>query len=102
MLGDGPAPPPSPYFDVHAGTGETSMLWAAAPNLVATDLLPTLKPNLIDAVALAEWRKGGEHARRITPDGYTGDPSKASAELGTRLLANRAKALAQAILSAGK
>ena len=102
VIGDGPAPPPSPYFDVHAGTGETSMLWAAAPNLVATDLLPTLKPNLIDAVALAQWRKGGEHARRITPDGYTGDPSKASAELGTRLLANRAKALAQAILSAGK
>ena len=94
---EGPAPPASPYFDVHAGTGETSMLWAAAPSLVATEMLPTLKPNLIDAVALAEWRKGGESARKITPGGYTGDPSKASAELGARLLANRAKALAQGI-----
>ena len=97
VTSDGPVLPPSPYFDVHAGTAETSMLWAAAPSLVATEMLPTLKPNLIDAVALAEWRKGGEYARKITPDGYTGDPSKANAELGERLLADRAKAFAQAI-----
>ena len=24
---------------------------------------------------LAEWRKGGEHARRVTPQGYFGAPS---------------------------
>jgi creatinine amidohydrolase/Fe(II)-dependent formamide hydrolase-like protein len=92
-----PRPPAGQYFDVHAGAGETSMLWSAVPGVVAVDEIPKLKPYLIDAAALAEWRKGGEDALRITPDGYTGDPSKASPDVGARVLTGRADAVADAI-----
>jgi len=92
-----PAPPASQYFDVHAGAGETSMVWSSFPDIVAVDQLPKLKPYLIDATALAEWRKGGEHTMKITPDGYTGDLSKASPEIGARIMAGRADAIADAV-----
>ena len=92
-----PAPPASQYFDVHAGAGETSMVWSSFPDVVAVDQLSKLKPYLVDAAALAEWRKGGEHAMKITPDGYTGDLSKASPEIGARILASRADAIADAV-----
>jgi creatinine amidohydrolase len=92
-----PQPPPGQYFDVHAGAGETSMLWSRFPDVVAVDQLSKLKPYLIDAAALSEWRKGGEHAMRITPDGYTGDLSKASPEIGARVLTSRADAIAEAV-----
>ena len=36
------------------------MMWSAVPGVVAVDEIPKLKPYLIDAAALAEWRKGGE------------------------------------------
>src|SRR5256885_5819548 len=77
-----PRPPAGQYFDVHAGAGETSMLWSTVPDVVAVDEIPKLKPNLIDAAALAEWRKGGENARPVTPASYTADLSQASPETG--------------------
>ena len=92
-----PRPPAGPYFDVHAGAGETSMMWSTVPDVVAVGEIARLKPNLIDAAALAEWRKGGENALRVTPDGYTGDLSKASPEIGARIVTGRADAIAEAI-----
>jgi creatinine amidohydrolase len=83
--------------DVHAGRGETSMLWAYYPRLVRQDLLPKLEPTRFTAEDLEEWRKGWANARRKTPDGYLGDPAAADPGLGRGIIEAQAAAVAEAI-----
>jgi creatinine amidohydrolase len=68
----------------HAGTYETSLFLAAAPQKVRTNLLPTLPPIRIDLPG--RLRAG---ARTFTEvggtDAYFGDPGRATAEEGERL-----------------
>jgi creatinine amidohydrolase len=87
----------SRYFDVHAGEFETSSMWAVCPDLVRDDVLPTLPSTDFSLDDLTEWRKGGEHARRKTPQGYLGDPAASSRDLGERLMADHAEIVAAAI-----
>jgi creatinine amidohydrolase len=87
----------SKYFDVHAGEFETSSMWAVYPDLVKDELLPTLKSTDFGIEDLTEWRKGGEHALRKTPQGYLGDPAASSRELGERMMAEHAEIVAEAI-----
>ena len=46
--------PLTAYADVHAGSGETSMMWAHCPRLVRDDLIPNLEPTRFNAEDLAE------------------------------------------------
>lgn len=87
------------YLDVHAGDWETSLVWAAFPDVVRGELLPRLAPTNLEQADLMEWRKGGEHALRTTPAGYFGDPAAASRERGLALLAREAEAVAAAVAS---
>jgi creatinine amidohydrolase len=89
-----------PYFDVHAGEFETSSMWAVYPGLVKDELLPTLTSTEFGIDDISEWRKGGEHARRKTPQGYLGDPAASNRAFGERLMAEQAELIAEAI--AGK
>ena len=84
----------SQYFDVHAGSFETSSMWASYPELVRTEMLPTLKSTDFGNDDLMEWRKGREHARRKTPLGYLGDPAESDPGLGARLLGEHAVVVA--------
>ena len=93
-----PAPAPAgPYADVHAGDWETSLMLALNPEVVRRDRIADLPPTNLTADDLAEWRKGHDHARRVTPDGYLGDPASAAADRGRADLDRDARAIAEAI-----
>lgn len=92
-----PQIPPKPHPDVHAGDMETSLLWGLYPRTVREELIPKLEPTNLDMAALAEWRKGHEHARRVTPNGYFGDPASADPERGRRQAEQQARLIAEAI-----
>ena len=87
----------SAYFDVHAGAIETSPMWAIYPDLVRTEILPTLKSTDFGPADMAEWRKGRGEALRKTPAGYLGDPAASDPEMGARIMANHAALVADAI-----
>ena len=46
---------------------------------------------------LMEWRKGCDHARRITPLGYFGDPAASTAEYGRYTMFREAQAIVGAL-----
>jgi creatinine amidohydrolase len=87
----------SAYFDVHAGAVETSPMWAIYPDLVRTEILPTLKSTDFGPADMAEWRKGRGEALRKTPAGYLGDPASSDPEMGARIMADHAALVADAI-----
>src|SRR5262249_21163297 len=89
--------PTGPFMDVHAGDWETSIVLATNPDLVRTEIIPGLESTDFSPADLAEWRQGGEGARRKTPLGYLGDPASATAERGRRTLDDEAVAAADAI-----
>ena len=92
---------PAPEFiDGHSGAGEHSMMMAFYPKVVKLDVIPTLKEAGVTPARLAEWRKGGDFARAITPLGFTGNPSRADAARGRAASEKNAQDLADAI--AGK
>jgi creatinine amidohydrolase len=90
-------PPGGPFMDVHAGNWETSVVWGAYPELVRQEIVPALASTDFSAADLAEWRRGGDVARRKTPHGYLGDPAAADAAEGRRSLEREATAIAEAI-----
>jgi creatinine amidohydrolase len=94
-FGSGSAPPR--YIEVHAGAGETSMVWHFFPSLVKTDLIPKLQPTNYGPEDLAEWRKGWDNARQKTPLGYFGDPASANPERGGQIFYENAARTAEAI-----
>ena len=70
---------------------------ALNPEVVRRDRIADLPPTNLTADDLAEWRKGHDHARRVTPDGYLGDPASADADRGRADLDRDARAIAEAI-----
>ena len=78
--------------DIHANRGETSMMLAIAPHLVRADRMadaddPDRTHDLVFRYT----------APALSANGVTGRPSEASAELGGRLLAATAKAIADRV-----
>ncbi len=77
-----PAGPPPLYLDIHAEGYETSVIWHYLPELINIEVLKELKPTNLTFKDLEVWRRGGTDARKITPNGYFGDPTKANPERG--------------------
>jgi len=75
-------PPPSKFVEVHAGGGETSIMWYYFPDLVRLDIWKTLKSSENTVQDLNIWRRGWDDGRRVTPQGIFGDPTTASPEKG--------------------
>ena len=75
---------PSPYLDIHAEAHETSFMWHYLPELVNLEVLKRLKPTHLTIKDLLVWREGGMEARKITPQGFFGDPTNADPERGKR------------------
>ena len=71
---------PSAYPDLHAGGSETSLMAKDFPALVNVEEARSLKSSLTAFQDLKVWERGGEEARKITPLGYCGDPSKIDLE----------------------
>ncbi|WP_432097009.1 creatininase family protein [Streptomyces sp. bgisy100] len=60
---------------VHAEEIESALMMRWFPEIVDYDAMERLKPTGLGREDLMEWRKGGEHARRVTPQGFFGAPS---------------------------
>lgn len=99
-----PAPPasgPAPvHLDIHAGDYETSMVLDICPGTVRSEIARALPATRLGMSDLAEWRKGEDAARRVTPEGYFGDPAKADPGRGAILLRQEAAAVAEAVAAA--
>ncbi len=83
---------PRDYLDLHAGAGETGMMAAYFPAQVNADLAKTLPPTKVTARELGEWVKD---MKKVTPQGYLGDPAgfdsakaRRETEDGCRLMAD--------------
>jgi creatinine amidohydrolase len=85
------------FMDVHAGDWETSIVMAEYPDLVREKIARTLPSTDFEPRDLAEWRQGGEHTKRKTPQGYLGDPAAADATRGAEDLETESAAIAAAI-----
>ncbi|GGQ35864.1 creatinine amidohydrolase [Actinomadura coerulea] len=96
LYGPDEGPPEGPV-DVHAGRWETSLMMHTHPRLVREEVRALLEPSGLGPDELAVWRRGHEHARRVTPDGYLGDPAAASAGEGHRTQTAAAEQAADAI-----
>jgi creatinine amidohydrolase len=77
-----PPEPLSPYLNIHAEGHETSFMWHYLPGLVNEEVLKILKPTNLAFKDLLVWTKGGREARKVTPQGYFGDPTTASPDRG--------------------
>lgn len=74
----------SPYLNIHAEAYETGLMLHYLSDLVNLEVLRTLKPTNLTFDDLLVWRKGGAEARKLTPQGYFGDPATANPEKGRR------------------
>jgi creatinine amidohydrolase len=91
-----PGPPPE-YLDIHAEGYETSLIWHYLPELIHLDVWKTLKSTKLTTKDLLVWRNGGSGARKITPQGYFGDPSTANPERGRKEIEDYGKVAAEVI-----
>lgn len=94
------AGPPPQHLDIHAGEWETSILLETTPSVVKADVASRLESTRLGPADLAEWRKGLDNAKRVTPHGYFGDPAKAEPALGSKLLELEGKSVADAVAAA--
>jgi creatinine amidohydrolase len=89
--------PPSAYLNIHAEAYETSFMWYYVPDLVNFEVWKTLKPTNLTLQDLEVWSKGGSEARKVTPQGYFGDPAAADPERGREEIETFGKVAAEAI-----
>jgi creatinine amidohydrolase len=88
---------PGPFLDIHAGSWETSVMLEFNADVVRQALVKDLPPTNLGPDDLAEWRKGHEVSRRVTPNGYFGDPATATAQEGLESIEREAAAIVDAI-----
>ena len=97
-----PAGPPPQYLEVHADKGETGLMAYYYPELVDVAMAKTLKPTNLGPKELGTWRTGGEVAKKITPQGYFGDPAAFDKEKAKAEFESGVKSAADVIESAVK
>ncbi len=66
---------------VHADEYETAAIVRFQPELVDYEKLRDLPPTNLTMKDLERWRKGGEEAKAVTPDGYFGAPNPIDPDL---------------------
>lgn len=66
---------------VHADEYETAAMVRFQPDTVDFEKLRDLPPTSLTMKDLERWRKGGEEAKAVTPDGYFGAPNPIDPEL---------------------
>ena len=89
--------PPPANLNIHAEAYETSFMLHYLPDLVNFEVWKTLKPTNLTLKDLEVWSKGGNEARRVTPQGYFGDPMSADPERGRTAIEAYGKVAADVI-----
>jgi len=92
-----PASSPPKYIDGHSGAGEHSSMAGLYPDVVKLGMIPTLKGTNLGPADLAEWRKGYDAAKKVTPLGYFGQPAEFNPEAGRKAAAANAQRIADAV-----
>jgi creatinine amidohydrolase len=82
------------YLDLHAGAAETGLIAAYFPSQVNVDLARTLQPTKVTVKELGEWAKD---MKKVTPQGYLGDPAKLDASKAQRETEDSCRLMADAI-----
>jgi creatinine amidohydrolase len=96
----GASPPSELGMGVHGGTDETSLMLHLAPHLVRMDLAERRVPEHIDEnryVRFGGRVSFGWLSNDFFPDGYIGDPTAATAELGATLFDGAVRAFCEAL-----
>lgn len=83
----------------HGGEVETSLVARWFPEVVDWDALERTTPYEMTGEGLTQWRRGGEDARAVTPEGYFGEP-RATGFDTWRYYERRAALMAEAVLEA--
>ena len=89
--------PSSRFVEIHADSYETSFMMEYFGGLVDREVLKSLRSTDLTVQDLMNWRRGWDEARKITPQGFFGDPASASPELGKRSIEEYAKTAAEII-----
>lgn len=63
------------FLDVHAGANETSWMLLEYPELTDIETAKRLKPTDLALKDMKEWSAGGNAAKKLTPQGYCGNPA---------------------------
>jgi creatinine amidohydrolase len=74
--------PPVPFLEIHADSYETGFMMHYFTDLADVEAMKPLKATDVTAQDLKVWRRGWDEARKITPQGFLGDPASASAARG--------------------
>ncbi len=82
------------YLDLHAGAGETGFMAAFFPDQVNTVLARTLQPTKVTVKELGEWVKD---MKKVTPQGYLGDPAQYDAAKAKSEVEASCRMMAEAI-----
>ena len=77
-----PPVPSVPLLEIHADSYETGFMMHYFTDLVDLEAMKSLGPTNVTVQDLKVWRRGWDEARKITPQGFLGDPASASAERG--------------------
>ena len=89
--------PPPANLNIHAEAYETSFMWHYLPDLVNLEVLKTLKPTNLTLKDLEVWGRGGSDARKVTPQGYFGNPAAADPARGRTEIETYGKVAADVI-----
>jgi len=87
---------PREYLDLHAGAGETGFMAAFFPEQVNAGLARTLQPTKVTVKEVGEWAK---NMKKVTPQGYLGDPAKFDAAKARKETEESCRMMAEAIAS---
>jgi len=82
------------YLDLHAGAGETGLVAAFFPGQVNAKLARTLPPTKVTMKEIGEWVKD---MKKVTPQGYLGDPAKYDAAEAKKEVEESCRMMADAI-----
>ena len=82
------------YLDLHAGAGETGFMSAFFPGQVNTELARNLQPTKVTVKEIGEWARD---MKRVTPQGYLGDPAKFDAAKAGKEMEDSCRMMAEAI-----
>ena len=82
------------YLDLHAGAGETGLIAAYFPDQVNAKLARTLPPTKVTMKEIGEWVKD---MKKVTPQGYLGNPAKYDAAKAKKEVEEICRMMANAI-----
>ena len=97
LIYEAPPDPPTEQMEIHADSYETGFMMHYFTDLVDVEILKSLKPTDLTVRDLMIWRQGWDDARKVTPQGFFGDPASATAEQGKKSVEAFGKAAAEVI-----